>query len=65
MMRVGKIIDESGYGKYFIHSTGHGIGLDVHELPTIGPRSSTKLEKEHGNNCRTWHLHSKKIWCTN
>ena len=40
-----EIIDESGYGKYFIHSTGHGIGLDVHELPTIGPRSSTKLEK--------------------
>ena len=40
-----KIINESGYGKYFIHSTGHGIGLDVHELPTIGPRSSTKLEK--------------------
>jgi Xaa-Pro aminopeptidase/Xaa-Pro dipeptidase len=40
-----KVIDESGYGKYFIHSTGHGIGLDVHELPTIGPRSSTKLEK--------------------
>ena len=40
-----KIIDDSGYGKYFIHSTGHGIGLDVHELPTIGPRSSTKLEK--------------------
>ena len=28
-----------------IHSTGHGIGLDVHELPTVGPRSSTKLEK--------------------
>jgi len=40
-----KIINESGYGKYFIHSTGHGIGLDVHELPTIGPRSSTQLEK--------------------
>ena len=40
-----KIINDSGYGKYFIHSTGHGIGLDVHELPTIGPRSSTKLEK--------------------
>jgi len=40
-----KVINESGYGKYFIHSTGHGIGLDVHELPTIGPRSSTKLEK--------------------
>ena len=40
-----KVIDNSGYGRYFIHSTGHGIGLDVHELPTVGPRSTTKLEK--------------------
>ncbi len=40
-----KIINESGYGKYFIHSTGHGIGLDVHELPTVSSRSTTKLQK--------------------
>ena len=39
-----KVINESGYGKYFIHSTGHGIGLDVHELPTISTRSTTKLQ---------------------
>ena len=39
-----KIINDSGYGKYFIHSTGHGIGLDVHELPTISTRSTTKLQ---------------------
>ena len=39
-----KIIDNSNYRKYFIHSTGHGIGLDVHELPTIGPKSTTKLQ---------------------
>ena len=38
-------IQEQGYGRYFIHSTGHGIGLDVHELPNISPRSKTKLEK--------------------
>ena len=39
-----KIINDSGYGKYFIHSTGHGIGLDVHELPNISTRSTTKLQ---------------------
>ena len=39
-----KIIKDSGYGKYFIHSTGHGIGLDVHELPNISTRSTTKLQ---------------------
>lgn len=27
------IIGEAGFGEYFVHSTGHGIGLDVHEYP--------------------------------
>ena len=26
-----RVIEEGGYGKYFIHRTGHGIGLEVHE----------------------------------
>ena len=38
-------IEEQNYGKYFIHSTGHGIGLEVHELPTISYRSETKLQQ--------------------
>lgn len=40
-----KFIDEKNYGQYFIHSTGHGIGLEVHELPTISYKSNTKLKK--------------------
>jgi Xaa-Pro aminopeptidase/Xaa-Pro dipeptidase len=40
-----KYIEEQNYGKYFIHSTGHGIGLEVHELPTISYRSDTKLKE--------------------
>ncbi|TSA17875.1 MAG: aminopeptidase P family protein [Nitrosopumilales archaeon] len=40
-----KIISKKGYGKYFIHSTGHGIGLEVHELPCLSPLSKTNLEK--------------------
>lgn len=40
-----KYIDEKNYGQYFIHSTGHGIGLEVHELPTISYRSNTKLKE--------------------
>jgi Xaa-Pro dipeptidase len=27
------VIEESGYGKYFTHRTGHGIGLEAHEEP--------------------------------
>ena len=40
-----KYIKNADYGKYFIHSTGHGIGLEVHELPNISPKSTTKLAK--------------------
>lgn len=38
-------LNDTEYGKYFIHSTGHGIGLDVHELPTISYKSNSKLYK--------------------
>ncbi len=40
-----KYIEKKNYGQYFIHSTGHGIGLEVHELPTVSYRSETKLKK--------------------
>lgn len=34
------IIDESGYGQYFGHSTGHSVGLLIHEEPSFSPRYS-------------------------
>ena len=39
-----KIIKQAGYGKYFVHSLGHGVGLDVHELPTITLESKDLLK---------------------
>jgi Xaa-Pro aminopeptidase len=39
------VIEEKKYGKFFIHSTGHGIGLEVHELPNLGPSSNAILSK--------------------
>lgn len=30
-----KVIEEAGYGKYFIHRTGHGLGMEGHEPPYI------------------------------
>jgi len=41
-----KIIDYNNYGQYFIHSTGHGIGLDVHENPNISSKNKEKLKKD-------------------
>ena len=40
-----KYIDDQNYGQYFIHSTGHGIGLEVHELPAVSYKSNTKLKE--------------------
>src|SRR3712207_8920179 len=37
------LIAERGYEKLFIHSTGHGIGLDVHEPPWIRMKNDEEL----------------------
>ena len=39
------IIAEYGYGDNFIHSTGHSLGLDIHENPSLSLRDQTVLEK--------------------
>ena len=33
--KIRDFITEKGYGKEFVHSTGHGLGIDVHELPNV------------------------------
>lgn len=38
------VIEEAGYGDAFVHRTGHGIGLDVHEPPSIVTGDRTPLE---------------------
>lgn len=39
------IIENAGYGKCFGHSTGHGVGLDIHEAPNVSTKSDIVLEK--------------------
>ncbi|MGJ3238645.1 MAG: M24 family metallopeptidase [Anaerolineae bacterium] len=38
------VIEEAGYGEYFTHRLGHGLGLSGHELPNIAPNNDIKLE---------------------
>ncbi len=39
-----KVIEDAGYGEYFIHRTGHGIGLEVHEFPDVSASSEAIAE---------------------
>lgn len=39
------IINRNGYGKNFIHTTGHGVGLDIHESPSISSKSEDILKE--------------------
>jgi len=38
------IITKAGFGDYYVHSTGHGVGLDIHEMPYISTKSDTIIE---------------------
>lgn len=38
------ILEERGYGKYFTHSLGHGIGVNIHEPPALSPKGKGTLE---------------------
>jgi len=38
------ILREKGFGEAFSHSTGHGVGLEIHEPPRVGTGQKTRLE---------------------
>jgi Xaa-Pro aminopeptidase len=38
------VIEAAGHGKHFGHGLGHGVGLEIHEAPMIGPGSTGTLE---------------------
>ena len=41
------IIASAGYGEYFGHGTGHGVGIEIHESPNLSPRSDAILQVGH------------------
>ena len=43
-----KVLKAHGFEKQFVHSTGHGLGLEIHEAPRLGKRDGTYLAGRHG-----------------
>ena len=39
------VISQAGYGDNFGHSLGHGVGMEVHEFPRVGPKSDHRLSE--------------------
>lgn len=42
---VRRIIAQRGYGKYFVHGLGHGIGLQIHEEPKVSKINTNELNE--------------------
>ncbi len=40
-----RVINEAGFGRFFIHGLGHGVGIDVHEKPYMNSRSKEVLKQ--------------------
>lgn len=39
-----KLLQKKGFGRYFSHSTGHGVGLEIHELPRVAAGQTDALQ---------------------
>jgi Xaa-Pro aminopeptidase len=39
-----KVIADAGYGEFFTHRLGHGMGMDGHEVPYLVEGNETRLE---------------------
>ncbi len=38
------VIEDAGYGQFYGHGLGHGVGLQIHEVPFLGPTSTNTVE---------------------
>jgi Xaa-Pro aminopeptidase len=40
-----RVLEKQGFGRYFTHSTGHGVGLEIHENPRVAAKQTTVLRE--------------------
>ncbi|HCC34495.1 MAG TPA: aminopeptidase P family protein, partial [Ruminococcaceae bacterium] len=40
-----EIISKAGFGEFFSHGAGHGVGLEIHEAPSLSPASKETLSE--------------------
>ena len=40
---AGDVIDEAGWADAFLHATGHGVGLEIHEAPRVAATADATL----------------------
>jgi Xaa-Pro aminopeptidase len=38
-----RVIETAGFGEFFVHNLGHGVGLEIHEAPVLSPESKDTL----------------------
>ena len=58
-----RVLAGYGFEKLFIHSTGHGLGMEIHEGPRIGRREATRARNRHGDYNRTGRVPGRFWWC--
>lgn len=46
-----KVITDAGYGEYFGHGLGHGVGMDIHEAPSVNKKGTVPMEVGHVVTC--------------
>ena len=56
------VLRREGLAEFFTHSTGHGVGLEIHEPPRVGAGQTTRLAAGHGDYHRAGHLSGRQVW---